>query len=1418
MGSLSDLVMSQYYNKKKNTNSGSNNLHDVVMSQYHPKAAPVRPALPSAAPFNPVGKMQSDLSSQIIVAPKAPVVAPEVHTIAATPRRVEPFGFTAAVKKSTSFNPVTIAKPVVPRLPTSSIRNETAEEKAQPAIDAPVSPLVGLKSLGNLASKVPKVLAGLPDRVKSELYYWQHPNQIMPAAKAGEQKAMQTLVSNLPTDPIGAGAVQALNSATLGGIGAYGKLWGSDAWNNYIRKMQQEHPVASTIGDFAGYAMPGSGADKLVAAAAKPALEKLGESAAAKIAGKAITGAVSQGAVSALGDTIQGNTPANVLKDAAKNAAVGATLGAAGEAIPPLLAKSIGKAKSVLNKGVNKIIENGRLAKLADAAPEAVEAVEPKVNEGAVPNAAQSTTDAASTVTAAKPEMQSSAMSAAPSEVENLKPSTSAENPDDIFTEPNVLTDSQTVMVDSMYKNPEQIDFYRNSLKNDLDSVENDIVEARNNLADYIHDYGENHAAEGKGVLSLPQNNEYGTPQYYRVSTNDSWYSDLNPKGSYISKESALNLADEILKNPKYAGEAYPSELQDEIEYYNEWKPFYDKFFGKGEVKNVQKLSDGSYEINYLPQGTGAMSQTKTGALVEKYDAMEPGENPTGDNRMVYMPAKTGAETPVRAFARTAAESQNLTDDMAAGIEKDVTDGNFSYQIMHNKKAKKYADSVIENNGFTGAMQQWNGLVASGKVGSKNDIVLGEKLLVEAAKRGDADTVSKMVADVAIEGTKSGQKVQALSMLKRMTPQGKLYYIQRLINVKNAELTERLGDKFKPISLSPELSLQLMQATTQKQMEDVEYKIMLDIAKQVPSTWQDKFDAWRYTAMLFNPKTHIRNILGNVAMDLMRREKNLFGAGFEKFIPKEERTKAIILKTDPEVKRFVSAAYENVQRELKANGKMDLDSILEQNKKVFGFKPAEAVRKLSFNSLDFEDGLFKKTAFEDSLAQAIKARGLTVKYLENGTAPAQKALSDIVDYAKEEALKATFNDANHIASAISRIENFGSNNALAKAGKKLFFGGLLPFKKTPMNIIKRGAAYSPVGLLKTLSWDTHLLHSGQITGAKFIDNLAEGLSGTSVALLGGWLAAMGLVNSESDLSSKASTYMQQLGAQDYSVKLGDKTYTIDWITPTSMPFFVGVELYNSMFNHAAKQPLQGISRFADAMTKVSDPVFNLSMLSGINSTIKSAAYAAQNGSNAIPEVLSNIASGYASQFVPTGLGQVARTITPVQRSTQVMNNNSIPKSLAQTVAKMQAKTPGANLLLQPKVDLWGREASDGNLAQRALTNFVSPGYLEGGNQTSVDKEITRLYGATDSSVLPSAPKTYVEYKGQKYTLTPPEYTRLSKTQGQEAYQGVSDLMNSGYYWNESDDEKKKEVAKVYKQAAADAKKEFLEARGIEVDY
>lgn len=112
---------------------------------------------------------------------------------------------------------------------------------------------------------------------------------------------------------------------------------------------------------------------------------------------------------------------------------------------------------------------------------------------------------------------------------------------------------------------------------------------------------------------------------------------------------------------------------------------------------------------------------------------------------------------------------------------------------------------------------------------------------------------------------------------------------------------------------------------------------------------------------------------------------------------------------------------------------------------------------------------------------------------------------------------------------------------------------------TPINILKRGIEYSPIGLLKTISKGALDLKKGNISASQFIDGLSSGMTGTGLMVLGMLLSSLGIaIGGFGD--DEDSWFRQLNGEQEYSLQFGDTSYTIDWAAPACIPFFIGVEL------------------------------------------------------------------------------------------------------------------------------------------------------------------------------------------------------------------------------------------------------------------
>ena len=173
--------------------------------------------------------------------------------------------------------------------------------------------------------------------------------------------------------------------------------------------------------------------------------------------------------------------------------------------------------------------------------------------------------------------------------------------------------------------------------------------------------------------------------------------------------------------------------------------------------------------------------------------------------------------------------------------------------------------------------------------------------------------------------------------------------------------------------------------------------------------------------MLGNPRTHIRNIVGNAVFTPVRAVKNILSFTAEQFLPaSQERTKALLIK--PEYRQFAEADYEQAKAAISTGGsKYDMFSQIEQQKRIFRNPLVEKMRKWNENALEAEDMFFSRRAYVQALAGYMQANHLTPDYLQSGTRRSGADFQRAQNYAVREAQKATFRDYSAMASALNQF-------------------------------------------------------------------------------------------------------------------------------------------------------------------------------------------------------------------------------------------------------------------------------------------------------------------------------------------------------------------------------------------------------------
>ena len=279
----------------------------------------------------------------------------------------------------------------------------------------------------------------------------------------------------------------------------------------------------------------------------------------------------------------------------------------------------------------------------------------------------------------------------------------------------------------------------------------------------------------------------------------------------------------------------------------------------------------------------------------EKLQAQSSEFYPEGANaaRPVDVPMYDANGNHISKSASTVLGAKAIPDDVIPQIEQMIADGELSYTTIKDQESLQRARSTVERYGFDGAMQDFRKAVNSGKV-SKDLMTLGQTLLNTAANNRDGHAVAEILTLYQSMNTNLGQAMQAASILRKLEPESQLYGIRRMVDNLN-DVLEKTKKNYN-VDIDPELIQKFTEQDTQEGRDAVMQEIYQNVAQQVPSTWKEKWDAWRYLSMLGNPRTHIRNIIGNAAFQPVRFLKNEIAAGIETGLNKAgvkvERTKS----------------------------------------------------------------------------------------------------------------------------------------------------------------------------------------------------------------------------------------------------------------------------------------------------------------------------------------------------------------------------------------------------------------------------------------------------------------------------------------------------------------------------------------------
>lgn len=759
--------------------------------------------------------------------------------------------------------------------------------------------------------------------------------------------------------------------------------------------------------------------------------------------------------------------------------------------------------------------------------------------------------------------------------------------------------------------------------------------------------------------------------------------------------------------------------------------------------------------------------------------------------------------------------SKNLATDRARhpDIQEDFQLDPEKYFRLSNKKTLQKAQDIFSTglDNARSTVEQALGRAQEGRKLAPEIVPLSKMVADDLAAQGDMNGARRILAGVAAELTSAGQLGQAAKILRDADPKTTIESVERIVD----NLNDALGGKSK-IVVDKALIDAYDRQTDNAGRADVLDQIYDSVASQIPSTPLDKFNALRYTNMLGNIKTQVRNVGGNLIMKGVRTGRVKVQAAIEALAQKRgmdfERTTSFT--RDREIYKLAKEEFDAAQAEImgeqkysyngksvpaaihnrrtifKNNGTWGTDphspAYLLRKGTDFLWKLPEGYRRLTNWAMEKGDIVFAKSAYADALSRYLKANGITVERYKSGDVD-YELLERAQAYAVREAQEATFRDSNAFSDMIASI-GFRKADTLPKKVVNTALQGSLPFRRTPANVTVRAVEYSPLGLIDTAVKGISKARGNEnITSAEVIRSMSKTLTGSGLFAVGAVLGAAGFLSGLGSSDEEEARLDEQSGRQDYAIYLPDWltelvglpkgfNFTLDWASPASVPLFMGAELGTAWEENGFQ--------WKDLWTSLgssSNVLLNMSMLQGVDDQLSNISYSEQP---LVDLVMNSLTNFITAGLTNTLLGQLERTIEDKRMTTYTDKNLELPTDWQYELGRASSRTPGWDYQQIPYIDAWGREESNGPMLPRAFNQFLNPSYTSSNTETPVIRESRRLYELTgESGVVAERPEKEITVDGEKIFLNAGQYVQYATIQGRTQNEVLSEILDSSAYRN-----------------------------------
>lgn len=708
--------------------------------------------------------------------------------------------------------------------------------------------------------------------------------------------------------------------------------------------------------------------------------------------------------------------------------------------------------------------------------------------------------------------------------------------------------------------------------------------------------------------------------------------------------------------------------------------------------------------------------------------------------------------TKERGFITTVKESPTTAKSVASKVEG-------TYTPITNKETLKRAQVLIAKD-----EQAAYSLVKNTQKPTADTYATAQALLNKFQRAGRYEEAIDLVDDIARKATEQGQAIQSLAMYNKLTPEGALRYAQRKLSQLGQTLTpeqaKAITDQANKLKSIPEGRLAQIEAARLQQLID-----------PTTATIGQKVSTAQTAAQLLNPKTPVRNVMGNAGFQAAENVSGAVASPIDYLLSKVtgKRTRYLPSLTT-QAKGFFRGAKEGIE-DVRA-GVNTLPNVTSQ----FDL-PAQPIAKTKIGkffekALGYElrvpDRAFYQSAYDDALRMQMKAAGV------KQATPEMMELADIAGKYR------TFQDSNALS------ELFTRGKSALNMGKKFGLGDfVLKYPKTPANLLARGIDYSPAGAIKGIIEVGKAIAGKGFNQGAFVDAVSRSAVGTTGMVgLGYYLHDLGLITPGKDENKKVAQLQEETGAGPYRLNLsgikrflmsgfdpdqakmqkGDTLVSYDWFQPAAINFAIGANLSKSKGDKALNmEDVGGITgMLAEATTAGTRTLEEQPLVQGLKRLF---------GYGDITGGLGGIAEAAPASFIPTVLNQVRQLLDNTRRNTYD------PNPFKESMNRVKYRIPGLSQNLPPQIGTFGEEKE---LYQGGTNNpfnvFLNPAFVSKYQPTSEQDLALDIYKQSGETEHIPTQANKVE-RGK--TLSTQEMTGINRLIGQGAKTAYGAVSGAG---------------------------------------